>query len=114
MQNKYFARKTSCQHGHMHASGREAKRCNELHLLEKAGAIWGLRIEPQFWFIMDGKQVKHQNGRRVGYKPDFAYVEGLQDVVEDVKSKATMTEAAVLRMALFRSLFPEVELRVLK
>lgn len=112
--NKYFARKTACQHGHMHASAREAKRCGELHLLQKSGAIWDLRIEPQFWFVIDGRQVKHPNGRRVGYKPDFAYVENALDVVEDVKSKFTMTEAAVLRIALFRHLFPSIELRVVK
>jgi hypothetical protein len=113
--SKYHARRTPCSHGHNHASGREAKRCGELHLLQRAGAIASLRIEPQFWFVIDGKQMKHPNGRRVGYKPDFAYIEvpGLKDVAEDVKSSATMTEAAVLRIALFRALFPDFELRVL-
>ena len=26
----YFARKTPCQHGHTHASAKEARRCNDL------------------------------------------------------------------------------------
>lgn len=114
--NKFHAKRTTCNHGHTHASKREAKRCDELHLLERAGQITMLRVEPQFWFTLNGQQIKHENGRRVGYKPDFAYTElpGLHDVVEDIKSKATMTEAAVLRMALFRALFPDVELRVVR
>lgn len=116
MRPKYFAKPTTCIHGHKHASKREAVRCVELHLLQQAGEIAMLRVEPQFWFVIDGKQVKHANGRRVGYKPDFAYAElpGLNDVVEDVKSPATMTEAAVLRIALFRALFPDVEMRVVR
>lgn len=112
--HKYHAAATVCQKGHKHPSKREAKRCDELHLLERAGQIAMLRVQPQFWFVIDGKQVKHANGRRVGYKADFAYAElpGLNDVVEDVKSSATMTEASVLRLALFRALFPDVELRI--
>lgn len=115
-QHKYRAKRTPCSHGHSHPSKREAKRCEELHLLERAGAICNLCFEPQYWFTINGEQVKHPNGRRVGYKPDFGYTElpTLQDVAEDIKSSATLTEAAVLRMTLFRALFPEIELRVVK
>ncbi len=111
MVNKYRAKKAECQHGHTHDSGREAKRCNELHLLERAGQISTLRVHPQFWFIIDGQQVKHPNGWRVGFKADFAYIElpDLQDVVED--SKGFRTEAYVLKAAFFRALFPEVDFR---
>lgn len=116
MRPKYFAKPTVCIHGHKHASKREAVRCVELHLLQSAGEIAMLQVEPQFWFVINGQQVKHQNGRRVGYKPDFSYAElpSLNDVVEDVKSPATLTEAAVLRLTLFRTLFPDIELRVVK
>jgi hypothetical protein len=65
-------------------------------LLLRSGLIKSLQIEPQFWFQINGQQVKHPNGRRVGYKPDFGYTEKGRQVVEDVKSSATMTEAAVL------------------
>lgn len=112
--SKYFAKKTECKIGHKHASAKEAKRCFDLHMLQAAGEIANLKVEPQFWFVIDGKQVKHPNGRKVGYKPDFFYTipETFQDIAEDVKSPATMTEAARLRMTLFDHLFPEVELRV--
>lgn len=108
--NKYSARKTACRNGHSHASGREARRCDELHLLERAGEITHLEIEPQFWFVIDGIQVKHTNGRRVGYKPDFTYRERDGSVVAE-DSKGVRTEAYVLRAAMFRALFPHMELR---
>ena len=109
--NKYGAKKSGCQHGHTHDSIREAVRCNELHLLQMAGHIAMLRVHHQFWFVINGKQVKHPNGRRVGYKVDFFYSElpSLVDVAED--SKGVRTEAYVLRAALFRALFPMIELR---
>lgn len=110
--HKYHAKATTCGQGHGHPSKREAKRCDELHLLLRGGVIDALVYEPQYWFDINGEQVKHPNGRRVGYKPDFGYVEKGKVVVEDVKSKATMTTDAVLRMTLFRHLFPAVELRV--
>ncbi len=112
--NKYGATRSACQHGHTHASKREAKRCADLHLLLRAGAITGLVVEPQYWFAINGEVIKHGNGRRVGFKPDFAYMENGQVVAEDVKSGPTMTEAAVLRMTMFRALFPNIELRVVK
>lgn len=109
--NKFGAKKTECQHGHLHDSAREATRCSELHLLQRAGEIEDLRVWPQFWFIINGQQVKHANGRRVGFKPDFAYVDRKTgaDVVED--SKGFRTPDYVLRSAIFRALFPTIDFR---
>lgn len=86
---KYFARKTTCIHGHKHASKREAERCVELHELQRLKQIFNLRVEPQFWFHVNDQPIKHLNGRRVGFKPDFFYTElpSLNDVAEDVKAK---------------------------
>ena len=112
--NKFFARRTACAQGHSHASKREAARCGELYLLLRSGQISALAIEPQYWFVIDGLIVKHTNGRRAGYKPDFGYIENGKPVVEDVKSDATMTPDAVLRMAIFRHLHPNIELRVVR
>lgn len=112
---RYFARKTKCAMGHTHASKREAERCAELHLLFRKGHIGALVVEPQFWFEINGEVVKHTNGRRVGYKPDFTYLEGNRTVAEDVKaSNGFMARDVPLRMALFRHLFPDIELRVVK
>lgn len=43
--NKYGAKKASCLYGHTHDSRKEARRCNELHLLQKAGAIKDLEAQ---------------------------------------------------------------------
>lgn len=112
--SKFNAKKTTCANGHVHASRREAKRCDDLHMLQRAGEISDLEIEPQFWFTINGRQIKHPNGRRVGFKPDFLYVENGQNVVEDVKGGPTMTEASALRMTFFRALFPGYDLRIVR
>lgn len=112
--NKFGARKAGCQHGHTHASGKEARRCNDLHLLQMAGEIIGLEVEPQFFFTVDGKPVVHLNGRRAVYTPDFAYIEKGRKVCEDVKGgDATKTEASTLRLAFARAMWPSIDWRTL-
>lgn len=105
--NKYRAQKSFCVAGHKHDSKREAKRCDELHDLMAMGDIADLECQPQFYFIIDGVQVKHDNGRRVGYRPDFRYVKNGRDTVEDVKG--FITPDYVLRKAIFKALFPEID-----
>lgn len=109
--NKYGARKSHCSIGHEHDSAREAKRCNELRVLERAGEIVNFSHQHQFWFVIDGEQLKHKNGRRAGFKVDFFYTEAntLKDIAED--SKGYTVRDYPLRSALFRALFPEIELR---
>lgn len=110
--NKFFAKKTPCKQGHTHASGREAKRCNELHLMLRAGDIEDLELQPQFWFEIDGKVIKHSNGRRVGYKADFLYTDRREAVrvVEDAKGPFR-DNAWTLRKAIFKALNPHLVLR---
>lgn len=111
--SKYGAKPTACNNGHKHPSAKEARRCNDLHLLQRAGQISRLEIEPQFHFVINGVQVKHDNGRRVGYKPDFQYFEGDKNVVEDVKSGSFRgrSQDYPLRKAVFKALFPYIEFR---
>jgi hypothetical protein len=111
---KYRAVKSQCNAGHTHDSKREAIRCNELHLLESAGEISDLIIHPQYWFVINGKQLKHANGRRVGYKSDFEYTDtesGIK-VTEDVKG--VIVRDWPLRRAVFIALFPGNQLRETK
>lgn len=115
MRNKFNARMTHCLHGHKHASRKEANRCVELHLLQSAGQICGLKVEPRFHFHVNGREVKMRNGQVARYTPDFTYVENGKQVAEDIKGgSATITEAAALRIALFRTIWPEIELRLVK
>lgn len=109
---KYRAVKAQCQTGHTHDSKREAIRCNELHALQGAGKISDLTIHPQYWFIINGRQLKHPNGRRVGYKSDFEYVENGFKITEDVKG--VIVRDWPLRRAVFIALFPEHTLRETK
>jgi hypothetical protein len=76
--NKFGAKKTPCGQGHTHDSKREAARCDKLHQLEADGYITDLELQPQFYFDINGTQVKHDNGRRVGYKADFLYTDSLK------------------------------------
>ncbi|WP_375188454.1 DUF1064 domain-containing protein [Sphingobium yanoikuyae] len=109
--NKYRAKVSGCQHGHVHPSIREANRCNQLHLLVRAGEIVDLVREPQFWFSINGVQVKHLNGRRVGYKGDFGYTDVAtgRHVVED--AKGVSVRDYVLRIAIARAMFPHIDFR---
>jgi hypothetical protein len=84
--HKYRAQRTDCQAGHSHPSKAEAKRCDELHLLERAGQITHLTLQPKF--------PVHINGVKVfTYIADFAYFplkpEKGGRIVEDVKGVCT-------------------------
>jgi hypothetical protein len=109
---KYRAVKSQCRAAHTHDSKREAVRCNELHDLQAAGAISDLIMHPQYWFVINGRQVKHANGRRVGYKSDFEYVENGIKITEDVKG--VIVRDWPLRRAIFIALFPDYQLRETK
>lgn len=110
---RYFARKTVCKQGCTHASKREAARCDELHLLQGAGEIVGLRVQPVFHFIVDGDYLKARNGHRIRYTADFTYVEARKQVVEDVKAKNGHMERDVpIKFALMARCYPDIELRV--
>jgi hypothetical protein len=52
--NKFGARKTRCASDHLHASGIEARRCNDLTVKEAAGEITHLVQQPVFPIVIDG------------------------------------------------------------
>lgn len=110
--SKYGAKRTACNHGHSHASGREAKRCGELHLLLRAGDISALVVEPTFILHVNGEPIIMGNGHKAKYRPDFTYQEGDKTVAEDVKG--FIVRDFPLRAALFRAGYPDIELRVVK
>lgn len=81
--NKYRAVKTECSAGHRHDSAKEAGRCGDLRLLEKARQISDLEQQPNFLIDVDGMPVCH-------YRADFSYLTSTgQRVVEDVKGIRT-------------------------
>jgi hypothetical protein len=112
---RHFARKVVCQHGHNHDSAAEAGRCVELHLLLRAGEIEGLVYGRTFKLSNGPRPIIMGNGAQAKYTPDFVYLENGTIVAEDVKGKNGFVERDFpLRAALFRSNYPDIELRVVK
>jgi hypothetical protein len=108
--NKYRAKKTNCAQGHTHGSKKEAMRCNQLSEMEQCGQISDLQQQPQFWFAINGKPLKHANGHRVGYKSDFQYRDDQgRLVVEEVKGFTVRDWP--LRRAVFVALYPDIIFR---
>lgn len=107
---KYGAVKVKAD-GHTFDSRKEAKRYQELCLLESAGAIFALAIHPRYVLI---ESFIHQGTRYrpASYTADFKYIERGQVVVEDVKSAPTRKKADyVLRKKLFLMQHPEIVFR---
>ena len=89
MYNKYGAKKCECLYGHCHDSKKEAERCNELHLLQKAGAIKNLEVQKRFQLIPPRKYNRMPNERGWDYIADFTYEENGILIVEDTKGYKT-------------------------
>ena len=94
--------------GHRFDSVKEAKRWCELKLLLRAGEILDLEPHPVFKLYAHGPEGP-VGGRK--YTADFQYREGNKIVVEDVKSRTTVTEAYSLRRWVFRANYPHIEFR---
>ena len=108
------AKKTECAHGHTHDSKREAKRCNDLHLLQAGEQIAGLKIQPFYPFHINGSVPRMGNGHKMGVHLDFSYVDSKRGVMvaEDVKGRSKLSDSRdwPLRKALFKHIYPMVEL----
>lgn len=86
--SKYNACRTVVDNITFH-SAKEAKRYSELTLLEKAGEITELQLQPIFTLYAPSASGEDTVGK---YIADFSYREkGTLYVVEDVKSPATRT-----------------------
>jgi len=108
--NKYNAVRTEVDGILFHSKG-EARRYGELKMLERAGEISDLELQPQFVlldaFERDGKRIQ-----AIKYKADFKYIEDDIVVIEDFKGKET-AEFKIKRK-LFLNRYPEYEFRVTK
>lgn len=93
--NKFGAVPTWCD-GIRFASAKEAARYGELKLLERAGEITDLELQPVFRFGTDANPVRIRskgfpNGRRASYIADFRYYDRREArvIVEDTKGLDT-------------------------
>ncbi len=94
--HKFNARRTEVN-GISFASAKEGRRYAELKLLERAGQIRNLELQPRFDLIVNGKKVCR-------YIADFAFFEGNERIVLDVKGYET--REFKLKRKLFEALFP--------
>jgi len=98
--NKYRAVKTTID-GITFDSKKEAGRYVDLSNLQKAGYITNLRLQPEFPLMV--------NGTKIGkYVADFSYLRNGVRVIEDVKSKATMTPVYRLKKKILGTYEPPV------
>ena len=80
--HKYRAVRTECAEGHSHPSKGEAKRCSDLHLLQRAGQIRLLQREVPFPVFINGEKV-------FTYRADFVYFQGDERIIEEFKGFKT-------------------------
>ena len=83
-------------------SAKEARRYGELKLLERAGAIKMLKLQPPYPMIVGGKKV-------CTYRGDFEYVEKGKVICED--AKGVITREYRIKKKLFLALYPSIEHR---
>lgn len=118
MYNKYSAMKCRCSKGHLHDSKKEARRCNELTLLERVGEINNLRQQVKYTLIpTQYEQLKelYTKGKNKGqpkrgkllekecaYYADFDYyTKSGMHIVEDTKGVKTKEYIIKRKLMLF-------------
>ena len=89
----------------------ESKRYKELALLQRAGKISELQLQPKF-LLQESFRKNGKTYRKIEYIADFMYEENNKIIVEDVKGKET--EVFKLKHKLFEKKYPELELRIIK
>jgi len=95
-------------HGHVFDSKAEMTRYYELAMLERAGEIKGLELQPAYELVPAYTTRKGEKVRAMVYRADFRYLR-LRDnriIVEDVKGKAT--EAYKLKKKLLLWRYPDI------
>lgn len=95
--NKFGAVKITVD-GTKYASKAEARYCEQLKVLERAGHIRNLELQPRFPLIVEGEKVGV-------YVADAAFFENNARVVVDVKSKPTRTPVYKLKIRLLKALY---------
>jgi len=89
----------------------ESKRYKELALLQKAGEIRGLVLQPKF-LLQPAFKKNGKIYRKIEYIADFMYIKNGKIVVEDVKGKET--DVFKLKHKLFEYKYPHYELEIIK
>lgn len=113
MYRKYHNTKTVLD-GIKFDSKLEAERYAQLKILERAGAIKGLELQPSFELLPSFRK-NGKTWRKTVYKADFRYIlaEGDRIIIEDVKgSTAVITDVFRLKQKLFEYKYPEYTISI--
>lgn len=92
-------------------SRKEARRWQDLQLMQAAGVITGLARQVAFELQPAFRDRQGKWQAAIKYVADFSYLEGGQLIAEDVKG-GPVTQVFALKAKLFRRKFPDIELRI--
>lgn len=105
--NKYFNKQTKID-GILFSSKKEALRYAELKLLESAGEISDIKIQPKF-LLQDGFFYQKKKERSIIYIADFSYIEGGKEIIEDCKGMKTEVYKLKRKLLLYK--YPTINFR---
>lgn len=104
---KYLNEKTQID-GYTFQSKKESNRYFELKMLQRAGEISGLELQPKFE-ILPAVKWNGKTLRKRFYIADFRYIENGKEIIEDVKSEGTiMNPVYTLKRQLFLLKYPGI------
>lgn len=113
MYRKYHNTKTVAD-GIKFDSKLEAERYAKLKILERAGVIRNLELQPEYELIPSFRK-NGKTWRKAVYKADFRYIlaDGNRIIIEDVKgSTAVITDVFRLKQKLFEYKYPELTIKI--
>lgn len=113
MYRKYHNTKTVAD-GIKFDSKLEAERYAQLKILERAGVIMELELQPSFDLLPSFRK-NGKTWRKTVYKADFRYILAKDDriIIEDVKgSTAVITDVFRLKQKLFEYKYPDYTISI--
>lgn len=109
--HKFGARKVTVD-GHVFDSRGEANRYGELRMMERAGLITSLILQPEFILQDAFTDAEGNRWKAIRYRADFQYVEAGRTIVEDFKGMETAEFK--LKRKLFLNRYRDLVFRVSK
>lgn len=106
-ESKYHARKTTLD-GITFDSKFESEHYASLRLLERAGVITNLKLQPRFE-LQEGFEYKGRRIRKIEYVADFEYIKDGKRIVEDCKG--VKTDVYKIKRKLFLYKYRDIEFR---
>ena len=113
MYRKYHNKKTFID-GIKFDSKLEAERYAQLKILERAGIIRNLELQPEYELVPSFRK-NGKTWRKTVYKADFRYILCKDDktIIEDVKgSISVITDVFRLKQKLFEYKYPELTIKI--